>query len=67
MTSYILPIIFPLQIVPKDSAIIDGYNVAEISIPADHANMCKFTSKGDVGYKRFLYQIKQCLRRSRNV
>lgn len=35
---------------PKHSAIIPGYN--EVSIPADHVGMTKFSGPADVGYKR---------------
>jgi hypothetical protein len=38
------------QIVTKESASLSGYE--PLSIPADHEDICKFTSKGDAGYQR---------------
>ncbi|KFY80332.1 hypothetical protein V499_00806 [Pseudogymnoascus sp. VKM F-103] len=38
------------MIVPKESAIINGYGHA--SLPADHSTMTKFASKSDPGYER---------------
>ena len=57
-----------LQVVPKDSAIVDGREVEQIGIPATHVEMCKFKSPQDIGYRRILHQIRSCLLTiSRNI
>ena len=50
-----------LQVVPKDSAVVDGREVEQIGIPATHVEMCKFSSTQDIGYRRILHQIRSCL------
>ena len=47
---------FP-QIVPEDSAVLDGFGVKKISVPANHTDMCKFSNSQDAGYRRISDQI----------
>jgi hypothetical protein len=41
--------------VTPDSAVIPGYN--STTIPANHMNMTKFSTKNDVGYERILGRL----------
>ncbi|KAK7688526.1 hypothetical protein QCA50_008064 [Cerrena zonata] len=52
------------MIVPKDSAVVDGREVEQIGIPADHKNVCKFLDAQSVGYRRVLHQVRSCLPQS---
>ena len=42
----------PLQIVDSTSAVCDGFYVRSNSIPTNHMDMCKYTSKDDIGHER---------------
>ncbi|KAM0547291.1 hypothetical protein ACHAPJ_010426 [Fusarium lateritium] len=44
------------QVVSKDSATFEGYD--PVSIHADHANMVKFGSAGETGFKRLVGELK---------
>ncbi|KAK8047458.1 hypothetical protein PG996_015522 [Apiospora saccharicola] len=50
-------------IVPQWSAVIDGFNVREQPVPANHMDMCKFATRDDVGYKRVIRLIKHVVGR----
>ncbi|KAK7954712.1 SERAC1 protein [Apiospora saccharicola] len=52
-----------IQIVPQWSAVIDGFNVREQPVPANHMEMCKFATRDDVGYKRVIRLIKHVVGR----
>lgn len=43
---------YEIQIVPRDSAVLLGADAGLIAIPADHANMVKFSSREDGAYER---------------
>lgn len=45
-------------IVPKTSAVYDGKMVSFDSIPADHREMVRFSSRSDIGYIRVLGHIR---------
>jgi hypothetical protein len=45
-----MPALNHMKIVTKSSASLAGYE--KLSIPADHQDMCKFSDKSDVGYRR---------------
>jgi hypothetical protein len=40
------------QIVPANSATIDGYNVEQIGVPEDHQGMARYATRLNIGYKR---------------
>lgn len=45
-------------IVPRASAVYDGIMVTSNSIPADHRDMVRFSSRSDIGYTRILGHIQ---------
>ncbi|XP_014553238.1 hypothetical protein COCVIDRAFT_108238, partial [Bipolaris victoriae FI3] len=47
------------MIVSEASASYDGFDIRRGSIPADHINMVRFRSKGDIGYERVLSWIQE--------
>ncbi|KAI2603729.1 hypothetical protein GGR54DRAFT_622131 [Hypoxylon sp. NC1633] len=49
-------------VVPEWSASIDGFNVKSHIVPANHMDMCKFSKREDVGYKRVVFLIKNILK-----
>ncbi|PCH01344.1 Hypothetical protein PENO1_043470 [Penicillium occitanis (nom. inval.)] len=46
-------------IVPKESAVYDGFSVSQVGISANHMDMVKFNCIKDVGYQRILGEIIQ--------
>jgi ankyrin repeat protein len=52
------------MVVPKRSASIDGY--IPLPIPANHADMPKFASRDDVGYRRIIGQVRIWLEKASN-
>ncbi|KAK8035531.1 LipA and NB-ARC domain-containing protein [Apiospora rasikravindrae] len=45
-------------VVPQWSAVIDGFNIREQPVPANHMDMCKFATRDETGYRRVLRLIK---------
>ena len=38
---------------------MDGFHIQKASIPANHMNMVKFSSGGEIGYQRVVRHIKR--------
>ena len=53
----VLLILLSLQVVDKDSAIIDGSH--KIGFETDHRNMQRFSSQGDEDYRKILVWIRR--------
>ncbi|KAK8135634.1 hypothetical protein PG984_003574 [Apiospora sp. TS-2023a] len=46
-------------VVPQWSAVIDGFNIRQQPIPANHMDMCRFATRDEIGYKRLAHRIKK--------
>lgn len=52
------------QIVPHSSATLPSFNARSGSIQENHMNMCKFSSRNDIGYKRVTQEIKDLIKKA---
>lgn len=46
------------QLVPEDSACIEGFYIKSQRIPMNHRDLCKYASAYDIGYQRVAGHIR---------
>lgn len=52
------------QIVPHSSATLPSFFARSGSIQENHMNICKFSSRNDIGYKRVAQEIKELIKKA---